>query len=283
MQQISYYGFVYIYFRLNLFIIAIPYKYRSLLFAIKRLYGPIKYGLVISLAILINYECRLWNLPNGFENLIGLNHVIIQILYAFVTGFIFYFIIDHLSMEKKRVSILRLLNNCVHQIHEISSNIIEETCKVSGQIKETQKVTFQKFCSLCDHVSIHNAKFTIWYIGRLSCKDSVLKSIALIKRNVDEIIIFYDLLDEEWTASLSSILDNIKRIELHLDLNGSISTLNMVASPIWNNFIEANNLIRLRNDYDKKYYQQNKNKFPPGKTYVPNETTFLITVEKKIK
>src|SRR6266487_1148749 len=187
----------------------LSYKYKSLWYSFKRIDSFIKWILLISIGILLNFECRILTLPTRLSFLIGANKVLVQILYAFLTGFIFYFIIDFLHQEKKRVSIFRMLSNCEYYLKKLSSDLIAQVC-VSNRITSDQEITFNEFSKLCSKINIHTAGCKSWYFGRNTYYLYINKYCRELKRNVDEIIIFYDLLNEEWSASLANILDNIK-------------------------------------------------------------------------
>lgn len=92
---------------------------------------------------------------------------------AFVTGFIFYFIIDFIHNEQKRVSIFRHLNNCVYHVRELSRNLITQIC-VTMEMTEDTDVDLKQFDQLCDKIKIHHTISHIWDIGKIRSNSLVV-------------------------------------------------------------------------------------------------------------
>ena len=63
------------------------------------------------------------------------------------------------------------------------------------QISEDKEITFEEYNKFCNKIEIHKTESHIWDFGKNSYYELVCEYCQRLKRNVEEIIIFYDLLD----------------------------------------------------------------------------------------
>ena len=238
------------------------YKLKAIKYSFYRLNKGIKILFLLSVIYLIIYEVILTQIPAPSELFYKIGKagfVFIQILYSYVTGFIFFFINDHLKKEEKKISILRLINNSVYHLNLLTSDLLKEICKVTGTEINT-KINFDQFRIKCDNINIYNTEFETWYYSKKNCRDFIIYVCAESKKSITDILTFYDLLDDKWTESLVSISDCIQKIEMLLEINKKESRLNLVSTFIWDLHIKSYKLRLLNKGLTKNYNLQEKEK-----------------------
>lgn len=150
----------------------------------------------ISIVCLINYECVIIKNPWHNNFAIGLNKIMIQIFYAYITGFIFYFVIELLPREKIKVAIMRLVCNNAFQINSRLTTLISEISKVSNK-KVGDIVTYEEFVIYCHAIKIYSTPVKVYfYSTEILFKDFVASVCNEVKQNVEGLTSYTDMLDE---------------------------------------------------------------------------------------
>jgi hypothetical protein len=229
--------------------------------------------------LLLNHECQVIILFQRNKFIKGVNTVFIQILYAYLTGSIFYFFVELLPKGKKQVSIFRLLNNNMASIYLLTTSLVNEVCVANDPPKEGYKMQEEEFKKKAEAINIHHTHVDTWFYPNFTFKEFVLKICFDIKEYIAQILIHSDFFDDEWLDFITRIQDTIKHIEFHLDLNGGKSTLGIDAIYIWALYGEVDRLNTLFNRYFSKYYSAHRLKNPGG-SYIPKDLFF--EVRKKI-
>jgi hypothetical protein len=231
-----------------------------------------------SLILLINYECKIVIL--FWENKItrGLSSVGIAILNAYVTGFIFYFLIELTKRNKKRSAVFRFVLNKEFEIYERVNFLLEEIIRANKSDPGKYQVDFDKFTKMCSSINIFTKLVRVWiYPQTLTFREFVLRICEDINSNTNDILVHVELFDEQWLKSLSHISDDISNVKSNLELNGIKSTLSLVYGDVWNLYAESQNLHKLAN----KYYATDRNGSqrisPPG-TYIPKDLVFEMEI-----
>jgi hypothetical protein len=226
-------------------------KFSMLGHAIKQIDKTLGLIFMIAIICLVNYECLIIKNPWPDSALTGLNKIIVQVFYAYITGLIFYFIIELFPREKKKVAVLKLICNNASYIDARVSTLLAEICKHSGR-KENDVVTWEEFKIYCDSIQIHTTEVKVWHYPQLSYKDFVLQICNEVNQNIEGLITFSELLDENWINKLVNLTDNIRHILNYLDVNESQSKLDLVAYNIWDLNLDSKILIDLLNEFYSK-------------------------------
>ena len=151
----------------------------------RRMEGKLQFTVILSILILSNYECYLWTVPTNAIStfLTGLNKVFVQILYAFFTGFVFYFFIELNRQNKTKIAILRLISN---NVSTISSRIWMVIKHVGDEFHGEQTgytLSHTDFCELCERITIHETKIKALIYGELTFAKFVVEEVWLVKFN----------------------------------------------------------------------------------------------------
>jgi len=226
--------------------------------AFKRINLFLKITFVLSLIILFNYEARLITLiwVNRFTT--AFSTVSIQIISSYVTGFIFYFFIEIIRQDKKRIFLFRSFNNHVSTIYKRTQSLLTKICTASNQAEMGTLVSKPEFYKYCDNLKIHTTPVKVWFYPESNFKDFVLRICEDVKTNTDDLLNYLDFLDDNWIKHLSNINNDIYFIKANLDLNGEQSTLDLVVPHIWNLYFETKKLNILVDKYFLEYYKENK-------------------------
>lgn len=244
----------------------------------KRISAPIKWIVFFCLVVLVNYECYIITIPKTYYFLSGLNKILVQLIYAFLTGFIFYFIIDRLPLEKKRASVNRLLHNSVYQIVTLTKHLLNEICTASGTITEGRQIRCDEFLSVCEGVSFQAANFRTYYHGPVSAKDFVRYYCDQMTLNLDQIVAYFDILDDDWTYVTSGIIDNVNQIQFHLNIRFKNPSFNAISLFVWNTYGLSRDLFEL----DKSLSGTKQNRvYNRDKYSKSNDCEFQVEVKKR--
>jgi hypothetical protein len=220
--------------------------------------GPLAWTIfVVSILSLLNYECK-WltvSANNGF--LTGLNRVICQILYAYITGSVFYFFIEMIAKQKKTVALFRLANNNVFLIERSINTLINEICLKSG-VSKGQGIDFNRFIEYCNSIDTLTPIKTIFYPPS-NLKEFIRMVCDDIRRWSDQMIQQVELLDEKWTRSLFNMSDCLTKLENRLKWNIRLETLNLVGGDIWMLYAEIANLRSIVMKFTDKTFRQHSN------------------------
>jgi hypothetical protein len=218
----------------------------------------------IAIALLLNYETffirRFWE--NKFTR--GLNIVSVQILYAYVTGFIFYLFIELVPKHKKVIALFRLINNNIHQITELMSYLLNEICLSGKPLPEGYKIYSKEFSDRCGKINIYEQSVETWFYHKNTFRNYVLWTCEQISLNVNQITGHVDLLNDDWINALSHIQDTVRHVERFLEVNRDKSTLSVCSLHLWVLYGEVQILDNLSDEYYKRYYRIHKVKNPPG-------------------
>ena len=234
-------------------------KFNSIIHSFSRLDKLTKYVFFIIIVYLFVYESILTQMPapNTTFYKIGKGcSVFIQIMYAWITGFIFYFINDHIKSDNKRISLSRITNNNnIYRLNLLTNDLLKEVCRVT-LTNDNTIINHKIFSSKCDLINIYNTNFSTWYFGNISCNEFIHKYCIESRKLINDILTFNQLLDDEWINPLTAILNNINNIEMLLEINKKESKLDLVSYHIWNTYINVNNLCKLNSnfwtDFDKQ-------------------------------
>lgn len=223
----------------------------------------LKLAVFISIIILLNYECYWWTvaLTSISPFLTGLNKVVVQIIYAFFTGFVFYFFIELMQQNKKKIAVLRLIQNNIFTINHRIEGLLNIIGNLHYGKGSSYTLTYKDFTAFCNENNLHNTTVKAWYYSVSSLYDFVLHTIEEIERNNEYISPFYELFNHEWITNLVAISDNVRQMKNYVDTNGQNSTLSLCAYHIWDMYVHSLRLVSLSNDYwkgyNKIYRQQN--------------------------
>jgi hypothetical protein len=176
---------------------------------------------IIVLAGILNYEWKLIPLLWVNKYTVGMNTVLVQILYSYITGFIFYFFVELLPQNKKRVVILRLVNNNSIEILRKARTILIEVCHANGVETNGDQHTIKRedFSRYCHAINIHSTQVKVWYYPQSSFKDFVLKSCEDIINFSNGMLTHADVFDENWILRLTQLIDSAQTTIAHLDIN----------------------------------------------------------------
>lgn len=230
-------------------------KNKFFLFAFKRIDPKIRWSFIGSVIFLLVYECLLTTTSTSNEILLLLGkagNVLIQILYAFITGFIFYFLIEFMNEEKKRFSIVWLVSNKVSSIKYRTYGLMDQICR-AGKLKIESEVTRKEFRELCELVEIHNTKFKNMIDDEIVASEFIFRICEANNTDINSLLIFADLLDEKWISAMSNISNSIDHIFLYMNMLYKNSKLDFISSTLWHMYTEVTYLSNLAESFGKKY------------------------------
>lgn len=235
-------------------------KLNYLLHAVGTVDLSIKISFIIALLSILNYECKIITLVwvNDFTK--GINTVLVQIFYAYITGYIFYFIIQYSREHKKKTAIFFTLSNNGYFINQYSRGIIEMLCKLEYGENETT-IKEADFKNLCGKFNIHSTIVKAWYTQSCNLKEFVLLSCKTIETNSREILQFSDVIDIEWIERIDIINTLLKQIQQLIELNDKTSSLNLVSHQIWQLYFEIEGLQKINSAYNNKFYSNHIAKY----------------------
>jgi len=230
---------------------------------------------LFAIICLLNYECKFITLSMETDFTTGINKVAVEILYAFVTGFIFYFFIELLPTQKKKIALFRLINNNTGHIYDRTIHLLDAICHANNSPGKGYKMYMDEFINRAEKINIHTSDVKVWFYPKSSFKEFTLKTCEEIKNNVSQLIDYSVFLDEKWLNHISHIQDAIRHIQDHLDLNGKRSTMGIAGHDVWVLYGEVKKLFELSNTFHKNYYQSHRLINPPG-SYIPRDLFFEV-------
>lgn len=226
---------------------------------------------IIALLGILNYESQfiplIWD--NKFTQ--AINKISVEILYGYITGFIFYFLIELIQRSKKRAALFRLINNNQFNISKLTELLILSLQKV--ETYNTTKIYFKDFLEFCKKRESTDEIWT-WWRGKIVTAEFVIHTCREINSLTNSITTHADILDEKWINCLSNIADETYKIERKLQQKQNCN-MSLVAGFIWSLYSETRKLSELTNKFHKENFKANLIYNIPG-TYLPEELYFQI-------
>lgn len=219
----------------------------------------------------INYEGHIITISGENRILSAINSVINQILITYITGCIFYFLVELIHRNKKKIAAHTSIHNNVHLIRERTEYLLNEISKQTIKKTDSPRLKEEDFFRCCNNLDVDKININVWFLPKCTLREFILKNCEDIKQATEEILVFSDLLDEKWLYSTSKIGGLATRISDMLDIR--FATPHPEGYFIWGLWAESSRLNELSREYSKKYvrieHELNKQNpfFPPGLTF----------------
>jgi hypothetical protein len=250
-------------------------KLKYLIHTVRELDRWLIVSFVVAILCLLNYETsfitRFWD--NRFTK--GLNVVIVQMLYAYVTGFVFYLLIELIPNHKKVIALSRFINNNISDTNRYTKSLLNQICLTDPALPEGHRINLKEIGHRCAKINIYTTRVSTWFYHENSFRNYVLWTCDKIRASIDQINGYSYLLNDDWTIRLSHIQDSIHNVEDLLEVNGNKSTLGIVSVHLWALYGEVQRLNELSNEYYKRYHRISSIKSPPG-TWLPDDIFFEV-------
>ncbi|MBL7724671.1 MAG: hypothetical protein JNK27_11005 [Chitinophagaceae bacterium] len=225
---------------------------------------------LFAIICLLNYECYIFTrtIENKFTR--GINHVVVQIIYAYVTGVIFYYFIELYPKSRKKISTFTITNNSTFRINQKATQLISAVCDTVLKKGETCRVSHSEFNKACDNILITQNK-VILNGQSITFHDFVVDCCDKISKNIDALMNYSDFFDHNWINHLSRANNLVHQLECGLTVAGPNSKLGLSSVNIWPLYFEAKKLLELSNEYSKDYRTIHTVQNPIGTGFYQNE------------
>lgn len=193
----------------------------------------------IAVAWVFLYDFILVKIPAWFPGASTLGLIARNICFAFITGFIFYFINTHLPNHKAKVKTYRYLANKITSLNALSSTLIttmKSTINLINLQKDVEKEEVIEWCkqiqansAISFRVRAHRIEFDNWY-QLFNHLDSETSKI------VRDLLLVRDVLDSESLRLITNIENEVNmfmNISKGQPLGGDSDSLNSFSFNIY--------------------------------------------------
>jgi xanthosine utilization system XapX-like protein len=233
---------------------------KDLIFAWRRTNAAIKIAFISAIIILIIYELILLQIPAPNKIIYNLGRVgivFIQILYAFVTGCIFYFVIEISQRESRRAALFFILKGKVHSLRTLLSGFVQEVCKNDISLKDWEEINFERFCAIFEEGMVNSKNISSTRLGSLSYQDYYLKMIEIIKQDILILLSFSELLNNKWIKSFGKMFFIISGSEIYIAGNKHYGATNIILPVnVWMLYEQSEVLGELVDKFEKLYKEE---------------------------
>ena len=236
----------------NSFLSSLSFRLKLFLITLRQIRIGVWISLFVAILGAINYEGRYITLWVDTKFTRSSNAIINQILLTYITGCIFYFLIELLYKTKKKIAVSTSVGNNVFLIYERIKHLLNEIGKTNEEDKIDFDLNFDKCRQCCDKINIDTKKVNVWYYPEYTFRQFVIRSCEEIKIAAEEMLSFSELFDEKWVYSLSKISGLSTKITKGLDIRFSKPTIESYY--VWGLYAEIGRLKELQNKYDKDYF-----------------------------
>ena len=252
----------------------LKFRFWLLLAGLKQIRIGVWLSILIAVLGALNYEGKFIKLTIDTKFTRSINAILNQILLTYITGCIFYFLIEILYKVKKKIAVYSAIQNNVFLIIERTEFLINEIGKANTKEKKLY-LNDDMFREHCDKINIDKQMVSVWFYPTYTFRQFLIRSCEEIKVAADEILSFSELFDEKWAYSLSKISGlSVKTIKW-LDVRFSKPTIESYF--LWGLYAEVERLKVLSKKYDQDYFKIEK---MSSKSFHPIGLEFRVDREK---
>ena len=234
-----------------------------------------------SIFLILVIELWLKNIETPIKLFFTIGNIVLNVCYSIIAASIFFFVNQHLPKEKKIVKTSRYITNRMMHFHyEIQS--LQSILKLKIRFKlEDLSGKIESCCSQINpnekikDTSYSNQSFKNWY-------DYLEFKTAKFIKYLDDILPFYEGMNNDLLESLLNLKDSVRLIQYKLEENPrnfkDLSYLSKEFENLFENHLKSNKIIRVnykhywdesneilnkeneKRDLEKKDIQSNKNK-----------------------
>lgn len=186
----------------------------------------------------------------------------LRLSYAYISAFVFYFLVVHLPAENKKVAAYRQLNNKIIVLDEELSQIIYlildnvnyeyKTQKGHFSISDISMKEFKQYCSYTNsqkppNLEFYNHSFPSWY-------EFLNYKSTKIKRLIDDLLILNNIIDVEVLRLLLYVEDEVGK--LYSDVRYANTTLEVHSHTLYKASFNSEYLIKTFFKRYRKYSRE---------------------------
>jgi hypothetical protein len=187
-------------------------------------------GFLALLAFLLVYEMVLVNIQ-GRDWSIGLGKVVSQIVYATVTGLIFFFFFQYIPQERKRMALhLNRMNEAYEMVRFINT-LLNDLCRFSKKPIGYKIKDHDQIGKLLKAVDTPHADYDTNKSQR-HYSEYIDQTIKLIERNNNRLISLNDVLPPEWLVCIDGITKSINDFQLGIQQDISLWNIRTLATKL---------------------------------------------------
>jgi hypothetical protein len=217
------------------------YKYPRLvyLFGINLAMVYIFIGCLIFLSL---YECWISNVPAPIEIMIGIGKVFVQVLYATLTGIIFYFFVEHVPSFRRKLAFHLNRQNEAYKIHRFIETVINDLCLVAGKSPGEKISSAEELHLLLNSPNLESHMYDAGPSQR-DYNTYITETINIMHDHCNRWLVHSDSLEPEWIVCLTGIEKNILMCKTH-SYNGTL---------LWSIKVFAENLFKMSQNFHQKF------------------------------